>query len=103
MKKIVIIAALAVLALAGCAGGGPGKSDVEQAMGQFFEQAAGVKPTFENLEVGTCEKAGDAPGYACSVSATVVLDAGGRTQREPLSRTFVFDEVGGQWKVVSTR
>lgn len=102
MKKIVMTAALA-LVLAGCSGGGPGKSDVEQALGQFFEQAAGVKPVFEDLEVGGCEKAGEGPGYACSVSATVVLDAGGRTQREPLSRTFVFDEVGGHWKVVATR
>lgn len=102
MKKIAITAALA-LALAGCSGGGPGTSDIEEALGQFFEQAAGVKPTFENLEVGDCEKAEDSPGYACSVSATAVLDAGGRTQREPLSRTFVFDEVGGQWKVVATR
>lgn len=101
MKKIVMTAALA-LVLAGCSGG-PGKSDVEQALGQFFEQAAGVKPVFEDLEVGGCEKAGESPGYACSVSATAVLDAGGRTQREPLSRTFVFDEVGGQWKVVATR
>lgn len=102
MKKIVMAAAL-VLAMAGCSGGGPGKSDIEEALGQFFEQAAGVKPTFENLEVGNCEKADDSPGYSCSVSAMAVLDAGGRVQREPLSRTFVFDEVGGQWKVVATR
>lgn len=105
MKKTAAAMSTAALALmlTACTGGGPSKSEAEQALGQFFQQAAGVRPTFENLALGDCEKAGEGPGYACSVSATVVMDAGGRVQREPLSRTFVFDELDGQWKVVATR
>lgn len=105
MKPIatLLIPAALVLALAACTGGGPSKSEAEEALGQFFQQAAGVRPTFEDLALGDCEQAGEGPGYACSVSATVVLDAGGRVQREPLSRTFMFDELDGQWKVVATR
>lgn len=102
IETTLITSALALM-LTACTGGGPSKSEAEQALGQFFQQAAGVRPTFENLALGDCERAGEGPGYACSVSATVVLDAGGRVQREPLSRTFVFDELDGQWKVVATR
>lgn len=105
MKRIATALSITVLALTltACTGGGPSKGDAEEALAQFFHQAAGVRPTFEDLALGDCDKAGEGPGYACSVSATVVLDAGGRVQREPLSRTFVFDELDGQWKVVATR
>lgn len=102
MKRIATAIAL-TLTLSACTGGGPNKGEAEEALAQFFQQAAGVRPTFEDLVLGDCDKAREGPGYVCSVSATVVLDAGGRVQREPLSRTFVFDELDGQWKVVATR
>ncbi|MCD9030859.1 hypothetical protein LDO32_03805 [Luteimonas sp. Y-2-2-4F] len=102
MKKIVMTTALAVV-LASCSGGGPGKSDAEQALGQFFEQNAGVKPSFEDFKVGSCEKSESGPGYACSVTGTAEFALGSRKQREPLTGTFVFDRVGSEWKVVGTR
>lgn len=101
MKKIAMTALLAV-ALTSCTSG-PGKGEVEEALGQFFQQTAGVRPSFEDLKVGGCQKAEGGPGYACSVSAIAVFNAGSRAQREPLTNTFVFDEVGGHWKVIGTR
>lgn len=90
------------LLLVGCSAG-PGKGDVEKALGQFFQQNAGIEPTFDDLEIGKCEKPDTGPGYACSVSGTAQFTLGTRTQSESLTGTFVFDEVGGQWKVVGTR
>jgi len=95
-------AATLALALAACSAG-PGQGDVEHALGAFFEQHAGAKPTFENLEVGSCQKAEGSPGYACAVNGQARFDLGGRKQREKLTGTFLLDKVGGRWTVIATR
>ncbi|TDK26214.1 hypothetical protein E2F46_06345 [Luteimonas aestuarii] len=102
MKKMIVSIALTAT-IAGCSGGGPGKSDVEQALANHFEQGAGIRPTFEGLEVGACAKVQGGPGHACSVSGRAAFNMGGRTQRETLTGTFVFDQVGGRWTVVGAQ
>lgn len=99
--KTMTVATL-VLALAACSAG-PGKGEVESALGAFFEQNAGAKPIFEGLEVGSCQRSEGSPGYACAVSGQAQFDLGGRKQRETLTGTFVLDKVGGRWTVIGTR
>ena len=93
------LALLPVALLLGGCSAGPGKGDVEKALVQFYQQNAGIEPTLEGLEVGSCEEADSGPGYACSISGSAML----RNQPYPLPGTVVFDEVGGQWKVIGTR
>ena len=99
MKKILMAATAAVL-LSACAAG-PGKGDVEGALGRYVEEAGGADPVFEDLEVGKCEEA--SPGYACSVTGKLTVAMGRRTQTDNLVGTFVFDEVDGEWRVVGQR
>lgn len=101
MKKIAMVAFVG-MALSGCSAG-PGKGDVEEALTQFIQQNAGVQPTFEGLEIGECKKPESGPGYACSVSGTAKFQLGTRTQSEQMAATYIFDKVGGDWKVVGTR
>ncbi|MCD9125409.1 hypothetical protein [Luteimonas fraxinea] len=101
MRKVLMMIAVS-LALPGCAGAGPSKADVEAALIKHFEQASGgMRTTFQKLEVGTCQKAESAPGYACSVNGQAQIDVGGRLQKEALTATFVFEKVGDRWTVVS--
>lgn len=98
--KTILMTAIAALLLAGCAGG-PGKGDVEEAMRLYVQEAAGVVPTFEDLEVGKCKESGSGPGYACSVTGKMSVPRGRGTQTENMVGTFVFDKVDGQWRVVA--
>lgn len=101
MKNSLLIPAL-LAGLASCAAE-PGKGDIEAALTQHYAQAAAATPTFENLEVGACAKAASAVGYVCSVSADVQFQSQGRTLHDKLTGSFVFDRVGGSWKVVATQ
>ena len=97
----VLVAGFA-LVLVACSAG-PGKRDVEQTLGVFFEQHAGAKPAFEGLDVGRCQKAEGSPRYVCAVSGQARFDLGERIQRETVTGTFVLDKVGGRWTVIGTR
>ena len=98
MKKI-LIAASAALLLAGCSTG-PGKGEVEEALGVFFQQAVGTTPAFEDLQVGECKAPSSGPGYACSVTGKATITMGSRSQTENLVGTFLFEEIDGEWKVM---
>ena len=101
MKRIAIVAAVGML-VAGCSAG-PSKSSAQDALAEFYEQGAGIKPQLNDFALGNCEKQEGSPGYACSASGEAVFAVGNRTQREQLAGTFVFDKVGSTWKVVGTR
>ncbi|MDH5824219.1 hypothetical protein QFW77_14655 [Luteimonas sp. RD2P54] len=95
--KTMLLAAMAALLLAGCAGG-PGKGEVEEAVRAFVEQTGG-NTKLEELEVGECKEASGRAGYACSVTGRATIRMAGHSQATALVGTFVLEEIGGQWKV----
>ena len=95
MKKLV--GATVLLVLSGCSAR-PSSSAMEDAYLKYLQENDS-SITIEQFKHGDCAKAGNQPGYACSVQADITYMRG--ANHTTMEGTFVFDKIGGDWKVVS--
>lgn len=104
--RYLLLALLFVLivGLAGCSSD-PSEDDAKRGLASMVSQAMlGVPVEIRNVEMGDCASDSTVAGVACSLSAIASVPLT-ETRREEVavSGIFVFDKIGGEWKLVGRK